>query len=305
MKSKALQDLATESINPASRNLDSKSALEIARIINREDAKVATAVRRALPQIARAIDDVAAALAKGGRLIYVGTGTSGRIGALDASESAPTFGIPPSQVQYIMAGGPKALGRAVEASEDSVRLGRADMARRKPTAKDVIVGIAASGRTPFTLAALKYARARGATTVAVTCNRHSALERAAHYAIVTEVGPEVFTGSSRMKAGTAEKMVLNMISTGSMARLGYVYDNLMVHVRLKNSKLIERGTTIVATSTGLERKASRKLLRASGNDVSVALVMQKAGVSRSEAARSVKAANGNVRRAIELARSQR
>ena len=198
MKSKALQDLATESINPASRNLDGKSALEIARIINREDAKVATAVRRALPQIARAIDDVAGALAKGGRLIYVGTGTSGRIGALDASESAPTFGIPPSQVQYIMAGGPKALGRAVEASEDSVRLGRADMARRKPTAKDVIVGIAASGRTPFTLAALKYARARGATTVAVTCNRHSALERAAHYAIVTEVGPEVLTGSSRM-----------------------------------------------------------------------------------------------------------
>jgi len=305
MKSKALQDLATESINPASRNLDSKSALEIARIINREDAKVAAAVRRALPGIARAIDDAAAAIADGGRLIYVGTGTSGRIGALDASESAPTFGVPPRQVQYIMAGGPKALGRAVEASEDSVQLGRNEMARRKPTRNDVVVGIAASGRTPFTVAAVKYARARGAKTVAVTCNRDSPLERAAHYAIVTEVGPEVLSGSSRMKAGTAEKMVLNMISTGSMARLGYVYDNLMVHVRLKNSKLIERGTTIVAKSTGLDRNSARKLLRASGNDVSVALVMQKADVTRLQADRAVKAANGNVREAINAARVQR
>lgn len=304
MKSKALQDLSTEAINPASRNLDNKSALQIARIINREDAKVARAVRRALPNIARAIDDVADALAKGGRLIYVGTGTSGRIGALDASESAPTFGVPARQVQYIMAGGPKALGKAVEASEDSVQLGRGEMARRKPDKNDVVVGVAASGRTPFTVAALRYARSHGARTVAVTCNHHSPLERAAHYAIVTEVGPEVLSGSSRMKAGTAEKLVLNMISTGSMARLGYVYDNLMVHVRLKNSKLIERGTTIVATSTGLQRNAARKLLRSAGNDVAVAIVIAKANVSRSDATWALKTANGSVRKAITLAGSR-
>jgi len=304
MKSKALQHLATEAINPASRNLDHKSALQIARIINREDAKVALAVRRALPQIAHAIEDVAAALAEGGRLIYVGTGTSGRIGALDASESAPTFGIPARQVQYIMAGGPKALGKAVEASEDSIQLGQAEMARRKPTKRDVVVGIAASGRTPFTVAALRYARSHGARTIAVTCNHHSPLERAAHYAIVTEVGPEVLSGSSRMKAGTAEKMVLNMISTGSMARLGYVYDNLMVHVRLKNTKLIERGTTIVATSTGLNRKAASRLLRMAGNDVAIAIIMAKAEVSAAEATHALKAAHGSLRKAIALARSR-
>ena len=304
MRSKALQALATEGINPASRNLDSKSALEIARIINREDAKVALAVRRALPQIAHAIDDVANALAKGGRLIYVGTGTSGRIGALDASESAPTFGVPARQVQYIMAGGPKALGKAIEASEDSVQLGRAEIARRRPTRDDVVIGIAASGRTPFTLSAVRYARAHGARTVAVTCNRNSPLERAANYAIVTEVGPEVLSGSSRMKAGTAEKLVLNMISTGSMARLGYVYDNLMVHVRLKNSKLIERGTTIVVTSTGLDRNAARKLLRTAGNDVAIAIIMKKANVSRTEATRALKEANGNVRKAIAWAQTR-
>lgn len=302
MKSQALQHLTTEGSNPASRNLDQKSALQIARIINQQDATVAVTVRRALPQIARAIDDIARALAAGGRLIYVGTGTSGRLGALDASECPPTFGTRPEQVQFIIAGGPKALHSASEASEDSAELGRSEMAIRRPTKKDVVVGIAASGRTPFTIAAIQYARAHGARTVALTCNRRSPLERAAHYGIVTDVGPEVVAGSSRMKAGSAHKMVLNMLSTGAMTRLGYVYGNLMVHVHLKNEKLAERGVTILADATGLDRRAAQAALTAAGNDVPTALIMQKAGVSRSQAASALRKAGGHVRRAMTLAR---
>jgi N-acetylmuramic acid 6-phosphate etherase len=301
MKSRALQHLATEQTNRASQDLDRKSAMQIARILNQEDAKVARAVRHALPQIARAIDEIADSLSAGGRLIYVGTGTSGRIGALDASECPPTFGTRPAQVQYIMAGGPKALGTAVEASEDSSALGRSEMARRKPTKKDVVVGIAASGRTPFTIAAIKFARSRGSRTIALTCNRASPLEHEAHFAIVTEVGPEVIAGSSRMKSGTAQKMVLNMLSTGAMTRLGYVYGNLMVHVRLKNKKLVERGVTILAEAAGLDRDSARTSLRAAGRDVSVALVMQKANVTRSRAVSALRLSLGNVRKAIMLA----
>lgn len=302
MKSQALQHLTTEGSNPASRDLDKKSALQIARIINRQDATVAGTIRRALPQIARAIDDIARALQQGGRLIYVGTGTSGRLGALDASECPPTFGTRAEQVQFIIAGGLKALHSATEASEDSAELGRSEMARRRPTKKDVVVGIAASGRTPFTIAAVEYARAHGARTVALTCNRRSPLERAAHYAIVTDVGAEVVTGSSRMKAGSAHKMVLNMLSTGAMTRLGYVYGNLMVHVHLKNEKLAERGVTILAQATGLDRDGARTALEAAGNDVSTALIMQKAGVSRAEAVRALKQTGGHVRTAMALAR---
>lgn len=302
MKFQTLQHLTTEGSNPASRDLDKKSALQIARIINRQDATVAGTIQRALPQIARAIDDIARALQQGGRLIYVGTGTSGRLGALDASECPPTFGTRPEQVQFIIAGGLKALHSATEASEDSAKLGRSEMARRRPTKRDVVVGIAASGRTPFTIAAVEYARAHGARTVALTCNRRSPLERAAHYAIVTDVGPEVVAGSSRMKAGSAHKMVLNMLSTGALTRLGYVYGNLMVHVHLKNEKLAERGITILAQATGLDRDGARVALQAAGNDVSTALIMQKAGVSRAEAARALKQTGGHVRKAMALAR---
>ncbi|HEX9110830.1 MAG TPA: N-acetylmuramic acid 6-phosphate etherase, partial [Terriglobales bacterium] len=189
-----LRHLATEKTNTASAGLDRKSALEIARIINHEDAKVAAAVKRALPQIARAIDLIAAALSNGGRLLYVGTGTSGRIAALDAAECPPTFDTDPRLVQFIIAGGPKALGAAVEADEDSRKLGRKEIANRKPRKNDVVVGVAASGRTPFTVAALEYARSHGAKTVAVACNRNSQLEEAANIAIVAEVGPEVVAG---------------------------------------------------------------------------------------------------------------
>ena len=294
--------LGTEKTNPASTNLDRKSALKIARIINREDAKVAAAVKRALPQIARAIDLIATALSEGGRLIYVGTGTSGRIAALDAVECPPTFDVDPHTVQFIIAGGPRALSAAVEADEDSRQLGRKEIARKKPAKGDVVVGIAASGRTPFTIAALECARARGAKTVAVVCNPRSPLGKAAHLAIVAEVGAEVVAGSTRMKAGTAQKMVLNMLSTGAMTRLGHVYGNLMVNVRPRNEKLVERGVSIVERAAGLDRRAARKLLAAAGGRVAVAMVMAKAGVSGARAAAALKESRGQVRRAITIAR---
>jgi N-acetylmuramic acid 6-phosphate etherase len=297
-----LRRLGTEKTNSASAGLDSKTALQIARIINAEDAKVAPAVKRALRQIAQAVDLIAAALCQGGRLIYVGTGTSGRIAALDAVECPPTFDVDPSIVQFIIAGGPKALGAAVEADEDSRELGRKAIATRKPTKKDAVVGIAASGQTPFTIAAIQYARAHGARTVAVVCNPNSPLGKAAHVAIVADVGAEVVAGSTRMKAGTAQKMILNMLSTGAMTRLGYVYGNLMVNVHPKNAKLVERGVGILEKAAGLDDAAARKLLAAAEGRVSVALVMAKAGVSRAHAVAALRESQGQVRRAITLAK---
>lgn len=297
-----LQRLSTERLNAASVDLDRKSSLEIARIINAEDNKVADCVKRSLPQIAWAIDVIAEALSKGGRLIYVGTGTSGRIAALDAAECPPTFDTDPKMVQFIIAGGSKALAEATEASEDSVRLGRQAMAKMKPRDNDIVVGVAASGRTPFTIAAIEYASAHGAKTVAVTCNRNSALEKAAEIAIVAEVGPEVVAGSTRMKAGTAQKMILNMLTTGAMTRLGYVYGNLMVNLHLKNEKLAERGIVILEKAAELTRAEARKLLKSARNSVPVALVMAKAQASAAQAATALKNSRGNVREAIEKAR---
>jgi N-acetylmuramic acid 6-phosphate etherase len=292
-----LRKLRSEQPNPLSAGLDYKSSLEIAHIMNAEDAKVAAAVKRALPQIARAIDYIEQALHSGGRLIYVGAGTSGRIAALDAAESPPTFDTDPRTVQFVIAGGPKALAAATEVSEDSRELGRHEIDKRKPGKSDVVVGIAASGRTPFTVAAIQEARRKGARTIAVTCNRNSPLEKAAHLAIVTEVGPEVLAGSSRLKAGTAQKLVLNMLSTGAMTRLGYVYGNLMVNLRLKNEKQKERGIRIVEQVAGVSREAARKALHAGGS-VAITLVMLKAGVSRVAAERALKSSHGNVREAI-------
>jgi N-acetylmuramic acid 6-phosphate etherase len=297
-----LHNLSTEQILPAARDLDRKSSLEIVRLINREDATITVAVRRALPQIARAIDEVAAGIRQGGRLIYVGAGTSGRIGALDASEIPPTFNTAPRTVQYIMAGGPEALAASTEASEDDTAPAIAEMKKRKPGKHDVVLGIATSGRTPFTIAAVEYARSRGARTIALTCNRDSPLEGAAHFAIVTEVGPEVLAGSSRMKAGTAHKMVLNMISTGAMTRLGYVYGNLMVNVWTKNEKLIQRATRIVEQATGADHEAAARALEASGNRTPVAVVMLAANATRSQAAAALKQSKGHVRHAIATAK---
>ncbi len=298
-----LSRLATEQPNRASADLDLKSALEVARIINAEDAKVANAVQRALPQIARAIDLIANALRRGGRLIYVGAGTSGRIAALDAAELPPTFNADPETVQFVIAGGLTALAAAAEANEDSRELGEREIAKKKPTRNDVVVGIAASGRTPFTVAALSYAHKKGAKTIAITCNRNSPLQKAAHLAIVTEVGPEVISGSTRMKAGTSQKMVMNMLSSGAMIRLGLVYGNLMVNLNPKNSKLAERGVSILRRAAKVSREIAQQALKAAGNSVPVALVMLQAQVDRQAAEQALKSSKGHVRQAISTARS--
>jgi len=291
--------LTTEGQNEASHGLDTKSALEIARIINHEDAKVAAAVRKALPEIAQVIDMVARSLRAGGRLIYVGAGSSGRIAALDASECPPSYSTAPGQVQYIMAGGPKALASAVEVNEDSEELGQRDVARRRPTRKDVIVGISASGCTPYVVAAVAYARARGAQTAAVTCNCGSPLSAAADVTVVADVGPEVISGSTRMKAGTAQKMILNMITTGALTRLGLVYDNLMVNVQMQNSKLVERGIHVLMSACHVDRATAVETIRSAGRSVPIALVMLKAKVDKPEAVRRLAKSDGNVRLAIE------
>ena len=294
-----LHQLTTESQNEASQGLDTKSALEIARIINHEDGKIAAAVKKALPEIAQVIDQVARSLRDGGRLIYVGAGSSGRIASLDASECPPTYSTAPGMIQYIMAGGPKALASAVEVNEDSEELGQRDIARRRPTRKDVVIGVSASGRTPYVVAAVAYARARGARTAAVTCNHGTPLSTAADVSIVAEVGPEVVSGSTRMKAGTSQKMVLNMITTGAMTRMGYVYENLMVNVHMQNSKLVERGIGILMRACNIDRPTAVDTIRIAGRSVPVALVMLKAHVDKPEAVRRLAKSNGNVRLAIE------
>jgi len=294
-----LQQLTTESQNEASQGFDTKSALEIARIINHEDAKVAGAVKKAIPEIANVIDQVARCLRDGGRLIYIGAGSSGRIAALDASECPPTYSSAPGQVQYIMAGGPKALASAVEVNEDSEELGQRDIARRRPTRKDIVVGLSSSGRTPYVVAAVAYARARGAHTAAITCNQGTPLAEAADTVIITDVGPEVISGSTRMKAGTAQKMVLNMITTGAMTRLGYVYENLMVNVHMQNSKLVERGIRILMNACGISRALAVETIKSAGRSVPVALVMLKAHVDKPEAVRRLAKSDGNVRLAVE------
>jgi N-acetylmuramic acid 6-phosphate etherase len=294
-----LEELTTESPNEASQGFDTKSALEITRIINHEDSKVAAAVKKALPEIAQVIDQVARSMRDGGRLIYIGAGSSGRIAALDASECPPTYSTAPGQIQYIMAGGPKALASSVEVNEDSEELGQRDIARRRPTRKDVIIGVSASGRTPYVVAALAYARARGSYTAAVTCNHGAPITEAADVSIVAEVGPEVISGSTRMKAGTSQKMILNMITTGVMTRMGYVYENLMVNVHMQNSKLVERGIRILMTACRIDRAQAVETIKSAGRSVPVALVMLKANVDKPEAVRRLAKSDGNVRVAIE------
>jgi N-acetylmuramic acid 6-phosphate etherase len=294
-----LQQLTTESQNEASQGFDTKSALEIVRIINHEDAKIAAAIKKTLPEIAQLIDQVVHSLRDGGRLIYVGAGSSGRIASLDAAECPPSFATAPGQVQYIIAGGPKALAAAIEVNEDSEELGQRDIARRRPTRKDVIVGISASGRTPYTVAAVEYSRARGAFTACVTCNQGTPLAEASSIAIVPEIGPEVIAGATRMKAGSAQKMILNMITTGAMTRMGYVYENLMVNVHMQNTKLVERGINILMCACGIERAAAVEAIKCAGRSVPVALVMLKAKVDKPEAVRRLAKSDGNVRLAIE------
>jgi N-acetylmuramic acid 6-phosphate etherase len=296
------QEIATETSNAASEGFDTKSALEIARIINHEDAKVAAAVKKALPEIAVVIDIVARALRDGGRLIYAGAGSSGRIAALDSSECPPSYSTLPSQVQYIMAGGPKALASASDVNEDSPELGQRDIARRRPTRKDIVIGVSASGNTPYVIGAVEYARARGAITAAITCNQNTPLAEVADTTIVVEVGPEVVSGSTRMKAGTAQKMVCNMITTGAMTRRGYVYDNLMVNVHMKNAKLVERGIRVLMRICNLDRDTAIRTIKSAGKSIPIAVVMLKAGVDKMEAVRRLAKSDGNVRLAIDDSR---
>jgi N-acetylmuramic acid 6-phosphate etherase len=258
----------TEQDNPRSQNLSSLSTAEIVALMNDEDAHVAAAVKLVLAEVAKAVDETVARLAKGGRLFYTGTGTSGRLGVLDASECPPTFGVSPELVQGVIAGGYDACYRAVEASEDDAGAGGADLKQRGFTAGDVLVGIAASGRTPYTVGAVTYARSIGAFTIALTCVPGSPITQAAELSIVPVVGPEVVTGSSRLKAGTAQKMVLNMLSTATMVRLGYVRGNRMSNLQARNIKLRERAVRIVSTETGLDQDAARKALEASNWSVS-------------------------------------
>jgi len=297
-----LVDLTTETDNIASEGLDTKSALEIARIINHEDAKIAAAVKKALPEVAIVIDTVARSLRDGGRLIYVGAGSSGRIASLDASECPPTYSTLPSQVQYIMAGGPKALASASDVNEDSPEIGQRDIARRRPTRKDIVVGISASGRTPYVVGAIEYARARGAKTAAITCNLNTPLADVADTTIIAEVGPEVLSGSTRMKSASAQKMILNMITTGAMTRLGYVYDNLMVNVHMKNAKLVERGIRVLMKVCNIDRETAIRTIKSSGKSIPIAVVMLKAKVDKMEAVRRLTQSDGNVRLAIDDSR---
>lgn len=294
-----LKDLGTERRNRATENLDTMTTLELVQSMNREDAIVPRAIKRALPEIAKAVDVVAARLAKGGRLIYVGTGTSGRIGALDASECPPTFGVSPKMVQFLIAGGESALVRATESSEDSAEQGRKDMAAMRPGKRDTVVGIAASGRTPYTIGALRQAKSKGAATIAIACNRGSALAKAARIRVEVNLGPEVLTGSTRLKAGTAQKLICNMLTTGAMVKLGYVYSNLMVNLHLKNEKLVERGILILETLASVSRETAIDVLKKAGMSVPVALVMLNSDVGKGEAVKRLRKAKNSVRKAIE------
>ncbi|HUS06096.1 MAG TPA: N-acetylmuramic acid 6-phosphate etherase [Bryobacteraceae bacterium] len=292
-----LEHLLTEQRNPASADIDSQSTEQILRIINDEDKTVALAVEGAIPAVAGVVDQAVKRLRGGGRLYYIGAGTSGRLGVLDASECPPTYGVSYEMVQGIIAGGPQALYQATEASEDSTAKGEEEIAARGITAADVLVGIAASGRTPYVLGAIRKARSLRALTVGISCTPQSELSREAEYAVEVLTGPEVVTGSTRMKAGTATKLVLNMISSAIMIRLGYVYGNLMVNVQPKNAKLVDRAVRIVAEASAVERELAARLLAEAGS-VKAAIIMAKLRVDRAEAERLLAGAEGVIRLAL-------
>jgi N-acetylmuramic acid 6-phosphate etherase len=288
----------TEERNPRSHDLDQLPTLALVRAIHREDALVLGALRRELPTIARAVDLIARSLARGGRLIYVGAGTSGRLAALDAAECPPTFGVSPRLVQAVMAGGRRALTKSVEGAEDSAAQGARDLAAKRVGQGDVVVGLSASGATPYVLGALTVARRRGAATIGVTANRPSLLSRVARITIAPATGPEVVAGSTRLKAGTAQKLVLNMLSTAAMIRLGHVYEGWMVDVSPTNQKLRRRALRILQETTGASELQAVIALAQAGNRLRVALVMLKMGTGAPEAQRWLKRAGDNLRRAL-------
>jgi N-acetylmuramic acid 6-phosphate etherase len=288
----------TELRNPASRNLDRMTALQIVRLMNREDRKVAAAVGRELPGIARAVDEIVARMQVGGRLIYVGAGSSGRIAVVDASECPPTFGTSPGLVRALIAGGKKAMTKPVEGAEDSRPNAIRDLKRLKLAAADTVVGIAASGSTPYVVAAVAFAKKRKALTIGISSNRNSLLGKTAAIAITPQVGPEVLTGSTRLKAGTAQKLVLNMLSTAAMVRLGHGYDNLMIDLALTNQKLRNRVKRILMESSGKDVSAVEHALRQTEHNLRLALIMLKRGLTAQKAKRQLAAAKGDLRRAL-------
>src|SRR5450631_4405514 len=292
-------ELLTEARNAASENLDMLSTVELLQVINDADKGVALAVECELANIALAVDLIVDRMNAGGRRFYVGAGTSGRLGVLDASEIPPTFGVPAGMVQGIIAGGEPALSRATEASEDDPASGARDLSARGFTARDALVGIAASGRTPYVLGAIAEAKRLGAVTVGICCSPDAELSRAVDFPIAPLVGPEIIAGSTRMKAGTAQKLVLNMLSTGTFIRLGYVYGNLMINFQPKNEKLVDRAWRIIAQSAGVPPDRARELLVESGMSVRTAIVMGRAGVPRDLAEQRLAASRGRVRQALD------
>jgi N-acetylmuramic acid 6-phosphate etherase len=298
-----LERRLTEQRNPASRNLDGMTAMEIVRLMNREDRKVAIVIGRELPAIARAVDAIVAGMQKGGRLIYIGAGSSGRMAVLDAAECPPTFGISSKEMCALIAGGRRAVIGAVEGAEDSKVNGDRDLRKLHLTSNDAVVGITASGTTPYVLQALRFARRRKAMTVAITANRHMPVARLANILIAVETGPEVLTGSTRMKAGTSQKMVLNMLSTAVMVRLGHVYENLMIDLMLTNEKLADRAVRLLSEASGKKMSAARHALRQAGHSLRVALVMLKMGMHAADAKKRIRAAGGNLRRALRESKS--
>ena len=292
-----LNKLPTEQRNPNTADIDRISTLEMVRRINDEDKKVAYAVEQELESVAQAVDAIYESLSSGGRLIYCGCGTSGRLGVLDAAECPPTYSTDPEMVQGIIAGGERAMFKAAEGAEDNADAGREDMQKIGLSAKDIVVGIAASGRTPYVLGAMAYAHEIGAKTVALTCNKASAMNEAADISIGVETGPEVITGSTRMKCGTADKMVLNMLSTGAMIRLGKVYGNLMVDVMPTNEKLVRRAISIVSTAAGVDEELARQTLEQCGFSVKTAIVMLVRGLGVEEAEKRLGESGGVVARA--------
>jgi len=299
MPSQRKERRRTEHRNTASKKLDRMTADEIVRLMNREDRKVAAAVSRELPAVARAVDAIVKAIGNGGRLIYVGAGSSGRMAVLDAAECPPTFGTSPKLVQALIAGGRPAVTGAVEGAEDSRANAERELRSKKLTRRDVVVGITASGTTPYVLAALQFAKRRAAATVAITVNPRTPVARLAKILIATEVGPEVLTGSTRLKAGTAQKMVLNMLSTAAMARLGHVYENLMIDVKASNQKVSDRIVRILAEASGKSLSVSEHALRQAGHNMRIALVMLKQEVDARGAKKKLAAAKGDLHEALD------
>jgi N-acetylmuramic acid 6-phosphate etherase len=294
-----LERLLSEQRNPESERIDAVSTAELLAIINREDRKVALAVEREIPNIAAALDAIAERYQRGGRLFYIGAGTSGRLGVLDAAECPPTFGVAPDRVQGVLAGGEAAVARATEASEDHPEAGEADLKQRRFSATDSVIGISASGRTPYVLGAVDYARSLGALTVGLSTNPGSELAGRVDIAITPVVGPEVITGSTRLKSGTAQKLVLNMLSTGLMVKMGYVLGNLMVNVQLKNEKLLDRARRIVMEVSGCSSEEALQALAGSGRNARLAIVMAKHRIDRTESEKRLAAAGDNLWRALD------